>query len=90
MLFSSRIEILAFGAERLSTCSVPQILSLNIIPSIAVCVVVMNRLLDRMPRRFLRYFCSSFDALKVRIKVYHKTYESSAGSSNCAPLINFK
>lgn len=43
------IEVSAFLAERLSTGARAQILTLDVVAGIALCVVVMNRLLDGMP-----------------------------------------
>lgn len=56
VLFTSRIAGRALRAKGLSTRALPKILGLNVIASVALCVVVMDILLHRMPRSLLRHF----------------------------------
>lgn len=52
MLATSSSEIGALFAERFAAGPLPQVFTLDVIASVAIGVVVMNRLLDRMPRTF--------------------------------------
>lgn len=50
LLLPVRVEIPAFMAQRLAASAVLQVLTLDVIPGVAVRIVVMDTGLDRVPR----------------------------------------
>ena len=54
------IEARTFLAERLPASTLAEILALDVVPGVAFRVIVMNGLLDGMPRSFSRHESLSF------------------------------
>jgi hypothetical protein len=69
ILPASQVELVAFVAERLTARSLPEIFALDIVAGIAVRIVVMNRLLDRMPSDLRGISPSITDSLLSRMRI---------------------
>ena len=65
-LLSCLVEISAFLAERFSTISLPEIFLLNVVASVAVGIVMVDRCFNRMPRRFLGHCIPPSNARNAR------------------------
>ena len=61
------IKLCAFLAQRLSASAFPQILFLDIVARVAVGVVVMHGLLNRVPGGFLRHLIFLLSVTKILI-----------------------
>lgn len=77
-------EAFALLAKRLSACSLAKVFLLNIVPSVALRVVVVNILLNGVPRRFLSHiFLPCFRASIARhTQYYQKCHFGNLGSAS--------
>jgi hypothetical protein len=69
------VESFTLFAQRFSASAFPQILFLDIVARIAVGIVVMHGLLNRVPRGFLRHFDFLLSVTKILTNCHERSLQ---------------